>query len=164
MCLVSFSSASALPLYFLAVSLKDGPSFFLSTAWHLRQSLFFSRAWAASASTAACAAEAAISPAAAARVRSNFISVSCEKNHQHTPGAVIERSTALEESDADQGEQREADRDQGEAQGLGQPDLQCRGRVHQAAGQLAGFDQALVLDRVLFLELVQRERSREHHH
>src|SRR6185369_2821079 len=84
MCLVSLSSASALPLYFLAVSLKDGPSFFLSTAWHLRQSLFFKSAWAASASGAALARDADISPQATAKVKSNFIFLSPKKNKTAT--------------------------------------------------------------------------------
>src|SRR5512143_3224626 len=56
MCLKTSASASGLPLSLVAVSWNEGPSFFLSTAWHLPHSLFFSSACAAASSTSAASA------------------------------------------------------------------------------------------------------------
>src|SRR6185369_1444212 len=50
-CFMRAASASGLPLYFAAVSLKEGPSFFAETEWHLVQPLFFASASAAETST-----------------------------------------------------------------------------------------------------------------
>src|SRR2546423_7016313 len=56
-CLNSVACASGLPLYFSAVALKDGPSFFAVTEWHFMQPLFLASASAAATSTfCACAA------------------------------------------------------------------------------------------------------------
>src|SRR2546421_2395822 len=49
---MSFSCASALSLYFAAASRSAGPSFFLSTPWHLKQPLFCASDCAAGASAA----------------------------------------------------------------------------------------------------------------
>src|SRR6266513_4512429 len=49
---MSFSCASAWSLYFAAASRSAGPSFFLSTPWHLKQPLFCASDCAAGASAA----------------------------------------------------------------------------------------------------------------
>src|SRR5688500_20355481 len=59
-CLKSAASASALPLYLAAVSLKGGPSFFAETEWHFRQPLFFISASAAATSWACAPAVASM--------------------------------------------------------------------------------------------------------
>src|SRR4029079_3242590 len=58
--LTRFASASALPLFFAATSLKAGPTFLVFTSWHPMQPLFFARSSEASPRPAAARPRAAL--------------------------------------------------------------------------------------------------------
>src|SRR5262249_7053578 len=69
---------------------------------------------------------------------------------------------AARKAHQDQHEQHQPNRHEGEAQDLGPKRHRSRRRLHEVFAQLTGFEQAIVLEAVLALELLQRHGAREH--